>query len=276
MAENAITIARCHWNFNVMRIFKFFLLGLSLVILQSSSAFAHQPLEKPPLKDRVEAAEFVFVGIVEEVFPVDDLLQKIPKEKWGPEPGEVNPRIYDKYLFQVRVEEAISPTDWHPANSVYVYVWGAYSEPAELQKSVVGNRDVYLTTMSLFPHWGQLLWASRDYFASEPLEKKAAIIKLLKSRKGTTEKWNQFEWLARCLKDAEAIQPGKTREDVEKTLFQVEVLETHKKKYVLRKCPYITLEVEFETHDFEREADKVIRVSKPYLQWVATDNIPSN
>ena len=86
------------------------------------------------------------------------------------------------------------------------------------------------------------------------------------------------EWVARSLNAIETIKVGMTRADLLK-LFTVEGgLSTRTSRtFVFRECPYIKVDVGFEPVGAlqdklkEHNGDKIIRISKPYLEKVVVD-----
>jgi hypothetical protein len=86
------------------------------------------------------------------------------------------------------------------------------------------------------------------------------------------------EWVAQSLAAIQKIKVGMTRKDLLE-IFTVEGgLSTRTSRtFVFRECPYIKVHVEFqpvgETADKLREhmEDKIIRISKPYLEQSVLD-----
>jgi len=82
-------------------------------------------------------------------------------------------------------------------------------------------------------------------------------------------------WVGRCLNDFTAIKPGMTRQEVEgKFKLDGGLQSASPVRFVHPACPYFKIEVEFDfrqDHTNQGRAitakdDKVIRVSKPYLE----------
>jgi hypothetical protein len=252
----------------IMRPFHFAIfLMWSLLAASVKCSSAHQPREKPPLKTLVEDADYVFVGVVEKVIPID----RDFREFRGEQLREVTRGINDMNLFQVRVEEVLSPSDWRPKQPVFVLGTGAFSNIEELRKATIGTKNIYIADKVLAPYWGPIMVATHDYFVVEPPEKKPEILKLLKPSAERAPKWNYLEWLSESLKEVELVQPGMTRKDVDALLARVTTLDQQRSKYVLRSCPLITIEVEFKMSKEAGNSDEVVKVSKPSLEWVLTD-----
>lgn len=90
---------------------------------------------------------------------------------------------------------------------------------------------------------------------------------------------NHTEWLAESLKEMETVKVGMTRADLLK-VFEGEggLSVPERRRYVYRKCPYIKVDVEFELaggrggiRSVEGPADKIVKISKPFLEWTITD-----
>ena len=83
------------------------------------------------------------------------------------------------------------------------------------------------------------------------------------------------EWVRRCLKDFEALKPGMTRAEVEKR-FPIDggLQGFSPVRYLHPDCPYFKVDVEFAVQRDPKaqnrvaptQADKVTKVSKPYLE----------
>lgn len=87
-------------------------------------------------------------------------------------------------------------------------------------------------------------------------------------------------WVLACLKDFESIKAGMTREQVEKKFPMDGGLQTASPtRFVHPQCRYFKIEVGFEFQRDETDGnravmgktDKVIAVSKPYLERAVTD-----
>ena len=83
------------------------------------------------------------------------------------------------------------------------------------------------------------------------------------------------EWVEQCLKDFESLKPGMTRGEVDRKFHLDGGLQSASPvRYVHSECPSFKVNIEF---DFKKDAadqnraiigkeDKVVRVSKPYLE----------
>ena len=73
------------------------------------------------------------------------------------------------------------------------------------------------------------------------------------------------------------IKVGMTRADLLKVVTTEGGFSTRSgRRYVYKKCPYIKVDVEFETvgdveRDGESSKDKIVKVSKPFLEWSIGD-----
>jgi hypothetical protein len=117
--------------------------------------------------------------------------------------------------------------------------------------------------MGQMPPWGPVLAVSYGYFLHVSLNQKAEIQKLLKPNVEGWEALSHSDWLAQCLRDADAIQDGMTRKQIEAVVYE------DNGKYVFKKSPYLRMDIEFKRHlaTSISELDTVARVSKPYLEW---------
>ena len=86
------------------------------------------------------------------------------------------------------------------------------------------------------------------------------------------------EWIARSLKEIESVKPGMTRLDLLRVFKEEGGLSTRTaRRYVYRDCPYIKVDVEFEPIGepenklSQSPRDKIIKISKPFLEWSITD-----
>ncbi len=86
------------------------------------------------------------------------------------------------------------------------------------------------------------------------------------------------EWVARSLSAIQNLKVGMTRRDLLK-LFTVEGGQSNRtsRTYVFRECPYIKVDVGFEPVGApqdklkENMEDRIVRVSKPYLEQSVID-----
>jgi hypothetical protein len=90
---------------------------------------------------------------------------------------------------------------------------------------------------------------------------------------------NEFDsertkWIDNVLRSMETIQVGMTRSELLK-VFTTEggLSTTSKRTYVYRQCPYIKIVVKFDAASREEElsTDKVLQISRPYLDWSIVD-----
>ncbi len=81
--------------------------------------------------------------------------------------------------------------------------------------------------------------------------------------------------LEAIIKEVDAIKPGQTRKDLLK-LFDGEggLYSGNERRYDYRTCPYIKIDVKFERNPIgpEKDDDKIVSISKPYLDLsIVTD-----
>lgn len=84
--------------------------------------------------------------------------------------------------------------------------------------------------------------------------------------------------IEKVLHEVQQIKVGMTRADLLKVFTTEGGISDRKwRRYVHRRCPYIKVDVEFEPvgegKDFLREnaADKITKISKPFLEWSIYD-----
>ncbi len=83
--------------------------------------------------------------------------------------------------------------------------------------------------------------------------------------------------IEKVLRDVGEIKVGMTRADLLK-VFTTEggMFTSRSRKYVYRGCPYIKVDVEFDTANSkeplrESATDKITAISRPYLEWSIID-----
>ncbi len=90
---------------------------------------------------------------------------------------------------------------------------------------------------------------------------------------------NHTQWIAAVLKEIETIKIGATRGKLLE-VFTIEggMSTPTKRTYVYRACSYIKVDVDFEPMPQnlrgrlqENMGDKIVKISRPYLQWSITD-----
>jgi hypothetical protein len=85
-------------------------------------------------------------------------------------------------------------------------------------------------------------------------------------------------WVTDSLMAMQTIKPGMTRQDLAEVFTTEGGLSNRKhRQYVYRHCPYIKVLVEFEPVGdvgnllTESPQDKILSISKPYLEWTNAD-----
>ncbi len=86
------------------------------------------------------------------------------------------------------------------------------------------------------------------------------------------------EWVSNVLAWASDVKPGMTRRDVLRVFTEEGGMSTRTRRtYVLKGCPYIKVDVEFVAGSNELDQltempdDKIVRISKPYLEYGILD-----
>jgi hypothetical protein len=86
------------------------------------------------------------------------------------------------------------------------------------------------------------------------------------------------EWIAKSLKEIESVKAGMTRVDLLKVFKEEGGISTRTwRRYAYRDCPYIKVDVEFEPIGepenklSQNQKDKIIKISKPFLEWSIMD-----
>jgi hypothetical protein len=94
------------------------------------------------------------------------------------------------------------------------------------------------------------------------------------SRSGADE---HTQWIVKSLKEIETVKIGMTRGELLKVFTEEGGLSTRTwRRYVYRECPYIKVDVEFEPvgdtkNPAQSPGDKIIKISKPFLEWSIVD-----
>jgi hypothetical protein len=86
------------------------------------------------------------------------------------------------------------------------------------------------------------------------------------------------EWIQASLRQIETIKVGMTRGDLLKVFKEEGGLSARlRRRYVYGECPNIKVDVEFEAAGTpgdkltEHADDRIIKISKPFLEWSITD-----
>jgi len=86
------------------------------------------------------------------------------------------------------------------------------------------------------------------------------------------------EWIAKSLKEIEGVKAGMTRLELMKVFAEEGGISTRtSRRYVYRDCPYIKVDVEFEpvgepeNKVSQSPRDKIMKISKPFLEWSISD-----
>jgi hypothetical protein len=86
------------------------------------------------------------------------------------------------------------------------------------------------------------------------------------------------EWIAKSLKEIESVKVGMTRADLLRVFKEEGGISTRTwRRYVYRDCSYIKVDVEFEpVGELENKLsqsprDRIIKISKPFLEWSILD-----
>lgn len=91
------------------------------------------------------------------------------------------------------------------------------------------------------------------------------------------ERRGHDEWVAKSLREIETVKAGMTRADLLKLFGEEGGLSTRTQRtYVYRECSYIKVDVKFEpvadgNRNRENPDDKIVEISKPYLDWQIAD-----
>jgi hypothetical protein len=105
-----------------------------------------------------------------------------------------------------------------------------------------------------------------------------AAQKSIPGRQGSEIDVEHTKWIDNVMSSILTIKPGATRKDLLKVFTTEGGLSTRTQRtYVYRRCPYIKVDVKFapvgdEDNGFtEMPEDKVVEISRPYLQYTAAD-----
>jgi hypothetical protein len=88
----------------------------------------------------------------------------------------------------------------------------------------------------------------------------------------------RVKWVEKSLKEMQTVKVGMTRGDLLKVFTEEGGLSTRSQQtYVYRECPYFKVDVRFEpvggvrAPDFVSPDDKIVTISRPYLDWSVLD-----
>jgi hypothetical protein len=85
------------------------------------------------------------------------------------------------------------------------------------------------------------------------------------------------EWIVKSLKEIESVKVGMTRGDLLKVFGEEGGISTRTwRRYVYHECRYIKVDVEFEPvgepeKPSQSPRDKIVKISKPFLEWSIMD-----
>jgi hypothetical protein len=86
--------------------------------------------------------------------------------------------------------------------------------------------------------------------------------------------WRHTRWIDSTLRSIQKVKVGMERfELLEVFTEEGGIATTSQRTYVYRQCPLIKVEVEFaaSSRDKELPTDKIVKISRPYLEWAHTD-----
>ena len=79
-------------------------------------------------------------------------------------------------------------------------------------------------------------------------------------------------WIDSALRSMQTVRVGGTRSELLKIFTTEGGLSTPSQQtYVYRHCPYIKVDVKFAAGDEELPTDKIVDISRPYLDWSKAD-----
>ncbi|HLL70400.1 MAG TPA: hypothetical protein VK363_03145 [Pyrinomonadaceae bacterium] len=98
------------------------------------------------------------------------------------------------------------------------------------------------------------------------------------SRPPQQEAVKHCEWVAKSLREMQTVKAGATRDELLKVFAEDGGISARTQRtYVYRECRYIKVDVEFKFADGaeqgrdEEAADRIVKISRPYLDWSVTD-----
>jgi len=107
----------------------------------------------------------------------------------------------------------------------------------------------------------------------EDLRRQLVVLEaLIATGKLDQGKLARVNWVARCLKEMAAIQPGMSREDLLK-VFEIEggLSPRGVHRFAYRQCPYFKVEVTFAPEKEDRGREIIATISRPFLQAPVVD-----
>jgi hypothetical protein len=126
----------------------------------------------------------------------------------------------------------------------------------------------------------QLGYPTAEFFKGEDPRSDGRIREALKAAGKLTEAESEHsKWVAKGLREMQAIKPGMTREELLKVFREEEggLSNRSQQRYVYRDCPYIKVDVRFEAVGSPDDKltkspkDKITRISTPFLEWPIID-----
>jgi hypothetical protein len=80
------------------------------------------------------------------------------------------------------------------------------------------------------------------------------------------------KWIDSALRSMQTVRVGGTRSELLKIFTTEGGLSTPSRQtYIYRHCPYIKVDVQFAAGNEELPTDKVVDISRPYLDWSIAD-----
>jgi hypothetical protein len=84
--------------------------------------------------------------------------------------------------------------------------------------------------------------------------------------------WKQTTWVDSALRSTQTVRVGDTRADLLKIFTEEGGLSNPSQRtYVYRRCLHIKVAVKFAARETELPTDKIINISRPYLEWTIAD-----
>jgi hypothetical protein len=122
----------------------------------------------------------------------------------------------------------------------------------------------------------QLGYPTAAFFKGDDPRSDKRIHEALKAAGKLATDADHAEWLAKAMREIATVKPGMTRADLLKVFDEEGGLSTRtQRRYVYRGSLYIKVDVTFEpvADDKKGESprDKIIKISKPFLEWSILD-----
>jgi len=210
---------------------------------------------------------------------------QIRSYEWATHTLTLAPRVREALARKLRTDRIVSGIPF----SVAVDGKAVYSGTLTTSLSSFSFATPVVVVDAVGEEWGvgaeqlrvQLGYPSAMFFKGEDPRSNPRIREALKTGDKLTEAKTEADhtrWIERSLREIQTLKPGMTREDLLKVLQEEGGLSNRNgQRFAYRECPYIKVDVKFQAvgalEDNLRKdpRDKILRLSKPFLEWSIED-----